>query len=107
MNLVGSVEQDIYLSQSIVNTDDFKDWFVDKLLENRDLICDKFGVMPLMAMSLNSFTWLKRLFMKDSAWVETTEGTSSFWLMNIVVLDMRNGLFDFYIDNGVEYVHEV
>ena len=98
MKLVGTLEQNIYIPTSIVYMNDFKDEFVDKLLKIRDEVEDRYGVLPTLAMSQNTFAWFKRLFKADSTWIETIDRTS-FWLMNIVTLDMRNGLFDFYVED--------
>lgn len=99
MKLVGTLEQNIYVPTSIVYMDDFKDKFVDRLLKVRDKVEDEYGVTPVLAMSQNTFVWFKRLFMGDGSWIETIDKTS-FWLMNIIILDMRSGLFDFYIDDN-------
>ena len=99
MKLVGTLEQNIYIQTSIACMDDFKDEFVDRLLKVRDEIDDAYGEAPVLVMSKNTFVWFKRLFMTDSSWVESVDGTS-FWLMDIRLLDMRNGLFDFYISDN-------
>ena len=98
MRLVGTLEQNIYTPASIVSMNDFKDEFVDRLLEIRDKVEDKYGVIPTLAMSQNTFAWFKRLSKTDGAWIETIEKTS-VWVMNIVMLDMKNGLFDFYLED--------
>lgn len=98
MKLVGSMEQSIYVNGSIANSDDFKDEFVDKILEIRDKVDDEYGKLPFMGMSRNTFIWFKGLFSKDMAYVETTTNTL-FWLMDVRLLDMRDGLFDFYLED--------
>lgn len=99
MKLVDTLEQNIYLVGSIAESDVFKNEFVDTLLDVRNKIDDEYGVIPVMGMSKNTLCWLKRLFGMDSSYSET-ENAKFFWLMEIRVLDMRDGLIDFYIDNN-------
>ena len=94
--LVYSIEQNVYTMGAVVNSDDFKDIFVDKLLEVRDAVFDKYGEYPSIGVSNNTFSWFKRLFSKDPSYVDGW--TPKFWLMPICVMDMKDGLFDFYVE---------
>lgn len=98
MRLVGALERNIYTNGNIVNSDSFKDKLVDDMLEIRDKASDNYGEIPIIAMSRNTFTWFKKLFQKDSSYKETLTNTL-FWLMDVRVFDMRDGLIDFYIED--------
>lgn len=95
MKLVNSMEQNIYLSGGVVNTDSFKDDFVDKLLKIRDDVSDEYNEFPTIGMSSNTLSWFRRLFRNDTAYDDGI--IERFWLMPIHVVDMRDGLIDFYI----------
>ena len=62
MVLVNSFAQNINLPGSMVNTDDFKDNFVDKILDIRDDTHDKHGDFPIIGVSANTYNWMKKLF---------------------------------------------
>ena len=96
MRLVATKEQNVYLMGSVVNSDVFKDDFVDDLLEIRDGVFDEYGEYPIIGMSSNTSSWFRRLFVKDGAYKDGV--TPSFWLMPIHVMDMRDGLIDFYVE---------
>ena len=96
MVLVNSFTQNINLPGSIVNADNFKDDFVDKILDIRDAIHDKFGVFPVICVSTTTYDWMKRLFVNEITFVEFVDKTI-FWGCELRRVDMRDGLFDFYI----------
>ena len=96
MVLVNSFAQNINLPGSMVNTDNFKDNFVDKVLDIRDAIHDKHGVFPIIGVSANTYNWMKRLFFFFITFLETVDKTI-FCGCELRRLDMRDGLFDFYI----------
>lgn len=97
MNLLNSMEQNIYVNGAIANSEDFKNTFVDRMLDIRDKVELESGYTPVIGMSRNTFIWFKRLFCKDFSYVEIGDITT-FWRMEIRVMDMRDGLIDFYID---------
>ena len=96
MKLFASFEQNIALPGSIVGTDTFKDEFVDKLLDIRDNIVDRFDEFPVIYISPNTYNWLKKLFGNEITFLETIDKTI-FWACDIERMDMRDGKFDFYI----------
>lgn len=96
MVLINSFTQNINLVGSIVNSDDFKDNFVDKILDIRDGIHDKFHDFPIIGVSVNTYNWMKKLFGNEITFLETVDKTV-FWGCELRRLDMRDGLFDFYI----------
>ena len=77
MTLINSMEQNINLPGSIVCSDDFKDEFVDRILDIRDAIHDKFGDFPIIGVSVDK---------------------TIFWGCELRRIDMRDGLFDFYVE---------
>lgn len=99
MKLLNTLNQNINLPISYIQSNDFKDNFVDKLLDIRDDISDRHGVFPVLAVSSNTYTWLKRLFGFEITFLEVADGTF-FWGMRILQLDMRDGLFDFYLEEN-------
>lgn len=96
MVLVNSFTQNINLPGSMVNTDDFKDNFVNKILDIRDAIHDKHCVFQIIGVSANTYNWMKKLFGNEITFLETVDKTI-FWGCELRRLDMRDGLFDFYI----------
>ena len=96
MALVKSFEQNISLPGSMVNSDDFKDNFVDKILDIRDDIHDRFNDYPVIGVSANTYNWMKRLFGNEITFLETVD-KSFFWGCELRRIDMRDGLFDYYI----------
>ena len=97
MTLVNSLAQDINLPGSIVCSDSFKDDFVDKILDIRDAVHDKFGDFPIIGVSANTYNWMKKLFGNEISFLETADKTI-FWGCELRRLDMRDGLFDFYVE---------
>ena len=96
MKLVDSIEQSIYVNGAVTNNDDFKNDFADRLLEVRDAIYDETGKYPQIGMSRNTSSWFTRLFQGDIGYRQGW--TPKFWLMPVVVMDMRDGLIDFYVE---------
>ena len=96
MKLINSFTQNINLPCSFIGTDEFKDDFVDKILDIRDEIHDRFGDFPIIGVSANTYTWMKRLFGGEISFLETVDETI-FWGCKLRRLDMKDGLFDFYI----------
>lgn len=96
MKLVNSFEQNINIVGSIVNSDDFKDNFVDKILDIRDDIHDRFGDYPIIGVSANTYNWMKKLFGNEISFLETVD-KSFFWGCELRRLDMKDGLFDYYV----------
>lgn len=96
MKLINSFTQNINLPCSFIGTDEFKDDFVDKILDIRDEIHDRFGDFPIIGVSANTYTWMKRLFGGEISFLETVDKTI-FWGCELRGLDMKDGLFDFYI----------
>lgn len=97
MTLINSMEQNINLPGSIVCSDDFKDGFVDRILDIRDAVHDKFGDFPTIGVSANTYNWMKKLFGNEISFLETVDKTI-FWGCELRRIDMRDGLFDFYIE---------
>ena len=97
MVLINSFAQNISLPGSIVNTDNFKDELVDKILDVRDEIHDKFHDFPIIGVSVNTYNWMKRLFSNEITFLETVDKTI-FWGCELRRIDMRDGLFDFYVE---------
>ena len=97
MVLINSFAQNINLPGSIVNTDNFKDEFVDKILDVRDEIHDRFHDFPIIGVSVNTYNWMKRLFGNEITFLETVDKTI-FWGCELRRIDMRDGLFDFYVE---------
>ena len=97
MTLINSMEQNINLPGSIVCSDDFKDEFVDRILDIRDAVHDKFGDFPIIGVSVNTYDWMKKLFGDEISFLETVEKTI-FWACELRRIDMRDGLFDFYVE---------
>lgn len=97
MKLLNSFLQDINIRGEIVNSDNFKDELVDKILDIRDDTHDKFGVFPIICVSANTYNWMKRLFGNEISFLETIDKTI-FWCCELRRFDMKDGLFDFYLD---------
>lgn len=97
VNLLNSFSQDINVRGEIVNSDTFKDDFVDRILDIRDSIHDRFHDFPVICVSDNTYNWMKRLFGNEFSFFETVDKTI-FWGCELRRSDMRDGLFDFYID---------
>lgn len=83
----------IYQPVSFMNTNSFKDGFVDFLLDTRNRVIDTIHVVPELKMSEATYSWLYRIFYKDTTFVVDNINDISFWGMNIV----RNG----EIEDGV------
>lgn len=98
MRVISSFTQSINLPCSFVGTDDFKDDFVDKILDIRDDIHDMCGDFPIIGVSANTYIWMKRLFGGEISFLETVDKTI-FWGCEVRRFDMIDGLFDFYIDD--------
>lgn len=99
MKLINSFEQPITLPASYYNDHDFKDVFVDKFLDVRDGIMEKHGEWPIVGVSANTKIWLKRLYGSEITYLETIDSTY-FWGVKLIVTDMRDGLFDFYLEEA-------
>lgn len=97
MALLKSFEQNINLPGSFVSRGEFKDDFVDKILDVRDEIHDGFGDFPVIGVSANTYNWLKKLFGNEISFLEAVDKTI-FWGCELRRIDMRDGLFDFYIE---------
>ena len=82
MTLINSMEQNISLPG---------------FLDIRDAIHDKFGDFPIIGVSVNTYDWMKKLFGNEISFLETVEKTI-FWGCELRRLDMRDGLFDFYVE---------
>lgn len=97
MVLVNCFEENINIPVAFVNNDGFKDSFVDKAINIRDGVRDKYDKMPVFTMSSRTFNWFKRLFYEDIGYVEKDHKTF-FWGMDVRLMDAKDGLFDFYLD---------
>lgn len=103
MVLVNCFEENINVPVSFVSNDGFKDAFVDKAIAIRDAIRDKHDTMPVFAMSSNTFNWFRRVFQGDIGYVEK-EYKTFFWGMDVRLMDAKDGLFDFYLDEESDSV---
>ena len=100
MTIINSFNQNINLPCSIVCSDDFKDNFIDRILDIRDEIHDRFNEFPVICVSDKTYIWIKRLFGNEISFLETVDKTV-FWGCELRSVDMRDGLFDFYINEAV------
>ena len=94
---IKSFEQNINLPGSIVNGGEFKDDFVDRVLDVRDEIHDRFGDFPVICVSPNTYNWLKKLFGTEISFLETVDKTV-FWGCELRRIDTVDGQFLFYIE---------
>lgn len=97
MNLIKSFEWNINLRGGIANSDTNKDNFVDRIIDTRDSIVDRFHEYPVIGISPTTYNWIKRLFGNEISFLEAVDKTM-FWGCELRRVDMRDGLFDFYIN---------
>ena len=97
MRLINSFEWNINLPGSIANSDTNKDNFVDRIIDVRDKISERFDEYPVIGVSPTTYNWIKRLFGNEISFLEAVDKTM-FWGCELRRVDMRDGLFDFYIN---------
>ena len=98
MKEVYRIMADIYQPVSFMNTNSYKDGFVDFLLNARNAVIDNYQSMPIIKMSENTYSWLFRLFNKDTTFIKDKDGVS-FWGIDIETVNIEDGAILFFVED--------